>query len=231
MPILFTESELHLADAVSIKICLAQRSGPPWDPRALPDLGLSEEDLERVSHFRDPLVASQYIASHLLLNRALLAVLGTDFTPGMIKREPKGKPFLPGNPVRFSLSRSGDFSAVAISPSVGIGIDLETRLDLSAAREVASRVLGPEELIAWRALKTPFQLEDFRARWCLKEAVLKVSGEGLSRDPRDIALEVNPPQYRLTRFPAEYGPVDKWELGCARLAREVPPLYWAARSR
>ena len=180
--------------------------------------------------FRDPFVASQYAASHLLLNRALKAALGVDFQPQQVRRDPLGKPYLEGNPVRFSLSRSNDYSVVAVSDSVEVGIDLETRMDLAAAREVAARVLGPEELIAWRALKTPFQLEAFRAYWCLKEAVLKVTGEGLSRDPRKVGLVIHPPQYRMVRFPAEFGPVDNWELGRTRLEEGFPPVYWAVRA-
>ncbi len=188
-------------------------------------------DMQRAGRFRDPVVAGRYLASHVLLNRALAEVLGPGFSPEQVLRDAMGKPYLPGRPVHFSLSRSDNYTVAAVSRGHPVGVDIETRMDLSIAREVAGRVLGREESEAWRRLGDTAALEAFRAIWCLKEAILKVSGEGLSRDPGEIQLARDAAGWRLLRLPEGYGDCFEWELGRADPERGFPGVFYAVKNR
>lgn len=95
-----------------------------------------------------------------------------------------GRPQLPGSDLHASVTHSGDVVAVALTPAGPVGVDVEAGrpIDFSAVTDL---VCTPAE----RACVTG--LDDFYAFWTRKEAVLKATGEGLSRPMTD--LHVTPP--------------------------------------
>lgn len=87
-------------------------------------------------------------------------------------------------PYSISISHSGGYVAVALARRAEIGIDLEHRGH--------GRALG-DDLMRWflaepelRQLPTPVLPDVLLDWWCRKESALKATGEGLTRDPRDI---------------------------------------------
>ncbi|HTX84476.1 MAG TPA: 4'-phosphopantetheinyl transferase superfamily protein [Streptosporangiaceae bacterium] len=95
-----------------------------------------------------------------------------------------GRPVLPGAGLHASVSHSGEVVAVALTPRGPLGVDVEAvrLIDFAA---IAESVCTPAERIHVRAEA------DFFTVWTRKEAVLKATGEGLSRPMSDV--HVTPP--------------------------------------
>jgi len=89
-----------------------------------------------------------------------------------------------------SLSRAGTSVAVAISPHGEVGIDIES-IEALSRRGVDDVAFTPSEITAFDRL-APFVAARARTRrWTVKEAVLKLTGEGLNVDPRDLVVGAN----------------------------------------
>ena len=103
----------------------------------------------------------------------------------------RGKPFLVGNPLAFSVSHSGEEILIGISPLSAVGVDIE-KIDPSRALErLARRFYHPEENLA---LGEIISAEKFFRVWTRKEAYLKLEGGGIDRELREFSvLESAPP--------------------------------------
>jgi len=104
-----------------------------------------------------------------------------------------GKPYLtsPRGSVdlRFNLSHSGDFVAVALTNGAEVGIDIEKGRDLPDCLEVARTVFTPHELRIVEQAAVGDRLKAFFTFWTRKEAYIKARGLGLSLslDTFDVA--------------------------------------------
>jgi 4'-phosphopantetheinyl transferase len=102
-----------------------------------------------------------------------------------------GKPALAGEaPLRFSFSHARERAVLAIAWKQEVGIDLEPidpGLDVSRLLTV---VCSQTEAARIDAHPSPARPEAFLAYWTLKEAYLKGIGDGLTRDPRTIEMEL-----------------------------------------
>ena len=114
--------------------------------------------------------------------RDLLAALyrdaaGTDLPP--IAISPRGKPYFPDGPWHFSIShtKSHAFCALAKRP---IGIDAEEMTRVINPR-LAEKVLSPGEKLRYD--HWPDKNDAFLRLWVLKEAAVKLTGEGLRGYP------------------------------------------------
>lgn len=103
----------------------------------------------------------------------------------------KGKPHLEGDKLFFSISHSGEFVACAVSRHpVGIDIEKKRRVDLPLIKRVCN-----EEEISY-VISDSEEITDavcarFLTLWCLKEAYLKFTGEGLSGGLKSISFADN----------------------------------------
>jgi 4'-phosphopantetheinyl transferase len=95
-----------------------------------------------------------------------------------------GRPQLPGTGLHASVTHSGEVAAVALTCAGPVGVDVEAVRVIDFAA-VADSVCAPAER------KGVCTEADFFTFWTRKEAVLKATGEGLSRPMRD--LHVSPP--------------------------------------
>jgi len=95
-----------------------------------------------------------------------------------------GRPQLPGSGLHASVSHSGDIVAVALTGAGPVGVDVEAVRTIDFAA-VTDSVCVPAERGEVRSAL------DFYTFWTRKEAVLKATGEGLSRPMTD--LRVTPP--------------------------------------
>lgn len=188
---------------------------------------LASEDWTRAERYVNQRAARQFLGSHHLLNETLREALGASFHPEQISRDSLGKPFLPGQPVHFSLSRSQDYAAVGLFRTRALGIDIETRIDLATAEEIAGRILCVQELRTWGRLADSVKAATLTRYWCLKEAILKASGEGLTRDPREICISLEETSCRPTALPYSYGGVERWLTGQTVMENGFPTVYWA----
>ncbi len=90
-----------------------------------------------------------------------------------------GRPRLPGSGLHVSVTHSGDVVAVALTSAGPVGVDVEAVRPIDYAA-IADSVCTPAERNAVRAEA------DFYVFWTRKEAVLKATGEGLSRPMTDL---------------------------------------------
>ncbi|NBE54277.1 4'-phosphopantetheinyl transferase superfamily protein [Streptomyces sp. YC537] len=159
----------------------ARHPGEP-DGRAL----LDAEERARAERLRRPADRRLYIAAHVLLRRLLGARLDRDPAGIRYVREPcpgcgapHGRPAVPGAPVHFSLSHSGDLALIALADRP-VGVDLEALADPALVNDV-SRTLHPREREELTSLpEGTSRVEAFTRCWTRKEAYLKGTGEGIT---------------------------------------------------
>ncbi len=98
--------------------------------------------------------------------------------PFKIVRTPEGKPYIPGNPVYFSVSHSGSRTAVAVT-DCPVGIDIE----LYPSGKPYEHIL---EHMSSRERADIHGEKDFLIHWTIKEAYIKMVGSTLAQMYRDL---------------------------------------------
>jgi 4'-phosphopantetheinyl transferase len=132
---------------------------------------------------------------------------------------PHGKPTLahPTSPIRFNLSHSGGFAALALAHGCEVGIDIEAMRPIN--EDIAERYFSPFEIAALHALPARERPPAFFRCWTRKEAVIKATGEGLARrlDSFDVSIATDPA--RVVRF-----------VGVADPARHISLVHFEVAS-
>lgn len=141
---------------------------------------LSIDEQRRASQFVVPEAAAEFEQGRVLLRGVLGEKLGVAPRDVVIEIDPFGRPFVPGNPVCFSLSHSGGHIRLAVSDR-HVGIDIQVK-DRSIEEGMTEVFATPREQ-AWVTSE-----ERFYDLWVRKEAVLKCVGTGFRVDPRSIDL-------------------------------------------
>lgn len=126
--------------------------------------------------------------------RALLRRLYQEFT-GQGEMPPvrvsnSGKPYFEGNPVYFSISHTKRHAFCAVS-SHPIGIDAE-EADRNIDLRLADKILSPAERIHFEAAEEPQTA--LLKLWVLKEAQVKLTGEGLRGWPNHTKFSPDDPR-------------------------------------
>lgn len=135
---------------------------------------LSADERARAARLRDAVHRERFVLAHAFLRRELAARIGTPPAAIAFDFGPAGKPQVKG--LEFSLSRSGELAALAVSSCQAVGVDIEQirpiDVELIAAHHFALR-----EALALAA--SPEPLACFFRLWTRKEAVLKANGLGI----------------------------------------------------
>ena len=149
---------------------------------------------EYVLRFKQAADQKQSAVGWLLLAYGMRQEYGTKKIPDFQKTA-SGKPFFAGkNMPFFNLSHSGNFVGCALHDRE-IGLDIQK---LTEPREsLIRRVCTQEELIS---LKSP---QDFCRIWAMKESAVKLTGEGITGNFREI-LTLHPDIHTHT-IPLENG--------------------------
>lgn len=92
-----------------------------------------------------------------------------------------------GGIVHASVSHTDNASAVAVSVTHAVGVDVE-RLDAARFAGVETVALSPTEQERWHRLPGHRRLRSLAEQWTAKEAVTKALGTGLTTDPATIEL-------------------------------------------
>lgn len=140
--------------------------------RALEEI--SPERRAYALRYRQDLDRRLSVAVYLLLKEALREEYGIEGNPRLAVG-PNGKPHLPDNPdVHFNFSHCTRAAACVVSDGP-VGIDIEEIAPVNW--EVARRVLSADELAKTKAAPEPETA--FARYWTCKEALVKLTGEGL----------------------------------------------------
>lgn len=209
----------------------------PHDPAAHPRLValLDEHERERLRAFRRPEDAARYLAAHALARLVLARRL--DAHPGALAfdrtcrcGEQHGKPRLAGPGPQFSLTHSGDLVGLAVADGP-VGLDVEHHRTLSDVAGMAEHVSSPAEL----ARPLPAGTAEFLVVWTRKEALLKVTGQGLSLPMSAITLRpgAGPPAVQAWDgegapegpvWLADLAPAPRHPAAVAGLGEVAPPV-------
>jgi 4'-phosphopantetheinyl transferase len=164
-----------------LEVWVADLEVPPDELPALAAL-LDDGERARAERLRFEDLRRRFVASHAMVRLVLRGRVGGDvrFVVGE-----HGKPALAGEGVHFNLSHAGERALLAISDQP-VGVDVERLRALSNLDAMAQRVMSPAELRTYQEAADPTRC--FFDLWVRKEAVLKATGEGISRELR--ALDV-----------------------------------------
>lgn len=130
-------------------------------------LTLDERENHLINSIRHPHKKLHWLSSRLLL-RILL-----DNPGGFIHLESdeRGKPVVQNFPVKISISHSAEFSALMLSESLDVGIDIE-KIDPKITR-IQHKFLREEE---FKNISEENSTEQVYVYWCAKEAMYKLHG-------------------------------------------------------
>ncbi|HEY8914401.1 4'-phosphopantetheinyl transferase family protein [Lacisediminihabitans sp.] len=164
---------------------IAARLGlPSGDARPAEWLDLDER--ARAASLVDPLTSERFARAHAVLRLVLGSVLKVEPALVSFRRGacpacggPHGRPEL-AHPrgLEFTLSRSGSWVAVAVREGAAIGVDIEVRRPDAGLAPLGRDMLAPGEAVTGDILDV----------WVRKEALLKATGFGLSREMSTVAL-------------------------------------------
>ena len=180
---------------------------------SLQDLHLLDADEQRrAQRFVQPVHRERFIAAHAGLRRLLAACTGA--LPESLQFERVGihhKPRLQSATLRFNLSHSQDWAAVAIADGCEVGIDIEAVRPIEP--ELPQRYFSAQEQSALAQLSGAEWLEGCFRAWTRKEALLKAIGAGLALPLGEftVSLATNAPAALLASALPELH-VEDWSL-------------------
>jgi phosphopantetheinyl transferase len=122
-----------------------------------------------------------------LAGRYMLAHLQPEFPYSLVDITENNKPFLPGNPVHFSIAHCGDFAAAIVSRDKHVGIDVE--VITPRVEKVRDKFLSAAEQGYLRTIKSMEHIQLLTLCWCIKEAIYKWYGLGGVDFIRDMVLD------------------------------------------
>lgn len=128
----------------------------------------------------------EHMLGENLIAKALLEEYGLHLDDEPRSRGEFGKPFFSFQPsIHYNISYSGKYIYCIIAETpVGIDIQIETEMDYP----LVLKRLVPENR-AQEILQAENITEEFFREWVKREAFIKFTGEGLSRDTKKLRLD------------------------------------------
>lgn len=188
----------------------SQLAAAPSGPRLRLDSNLARTPLraftsaaeqERAARFRRPVDGERYLAAHAAVRHVLSRYLGCSPRDVPFAVAGRGKPRVPGSEFEFNLSHSASLALIAVARGRQVGVDVERQRPLSDVDGLAERVCTHEERV-WLAATPSTEREGaFLALWTRKEALAKMTGDGLRAIGRDAWHESeDAADYRLEQL-------------------------------
>lgn len=151
--------------------------------------------LEKALSYRRHIDRFLCAKAYLLLKEGLSKLYGINCNPDFAYG-PAGKPYLKKYPsVHFNLSHCSTCVCCVISSSE-VGVDVE---DIQYDQEVAARVFNASERKRIDVSGRP-DIE-FTRLWTMKESYLKLTGDGLCDDLRNLLCSAELPAFRTAEYP------------------------------
>ena len=134
---------------------------------------------------------SGHEAGRKLLAEAYRQATGEDLPP--IAVTPRGKPYFPDSPWYFSISHTKNHAFCALAP-FPLGMDAE-EMDRNINPKLADKVLSEREKLRFQGY--PDKNDAFLRLWVLKEASVKLTGEGLQGYPNHTDFSPDDPRIQI----------------------------------
>lgn len=148
---------------------------------------LPERRKEAVDRARNPEIAKKRLYTGAFLQYVLAKETGIFTERLQYEYNEWGKPALVGSDIHFNLSHSGEYVVLAVSDQP-IGIDVEHKT--KNYESLAKRCFCPEEYADIVSVDTREEQEKrFLEYWTMKEAYIKLRGEGMRIPFRSFLIE------------------------------------------
>lgn len=171
---------------------------------------LDEAERERAERFVFEHLRRRFVVAHALVRRVLGDV---DVAVGE-----HGKPMVAGGGgPHFNLSHSGERAVLAVRDDGPVGVDVEQVRSLARLDAMAERVMSPSEHEEF--FRSVDRTRFFFDVWVAKEAVLKATGEGITRPLREVdtgSVRVVPIEVGAGYVGAVASSGDDWEVSLRR---------------
>jgi 4'-phosphopantetheinyl transferase len=148
---------------------------------------------ERAARFRHVEDRRRFVLGRSSLRRLLAAELGVADSALVFGVNAFGKRLLlsPDNAIDFSSSHSGDWVLHAFDTAHAVGVDVECVRPGFAATPDFAVALSPEERLRLEQVPERDRAHAFARVWVRKEAYVKALGEGMSRSPAHISIDLD----------------------------------------
>jgi 4'-phosphopantetheinyl transferase len=184
-----TADTIHLW---TIRLDEADRSGAP----------LSTDERDRAARFRFDADRRRFVSARAAVRSILADYLGLPPGSVVFTTGPWGKPMLDparhGPALRFNLSHSHELALVVVARDRDVGIDVERQRVLPDLERIVARFFSAAERAALERLSADHRPDVFFRLWTLKEAYLKASGDGFSRNVQDIVVDLDADEQRAS---------------------------------
>ena len=131
---------------------------------------------------------SGHEAGRMLLKELYREATGKDLPE--IRITDRGKPYFPDSDWHFSISHTPNHAFCVLSRN-NVGLDAE-ELDRKVNLKLAEKILSPEEKARFDAAEN--KEKALLTFWVLKEATVKLSGEGLRGYPKHTNFTLEDPR-------------------------------------
>ena len=131
---------------------------------------------------------SGHEAGRMLLKELYREATGKDLPE--IRITDRGKPYFPDSDCHFSISHTPNHAFCVLSRN-NVGLDAE-ELDRKVNLKLAKKILSPEEKARFDAAEN--KEKALLTFWVLKEATVKLSGEGLRGYPKHTNFTLEDPR-------------------------------------
>lgn len=186
---------------------------------------LNEEEQARAARFHFERDCGMFVCCRAALRRILADRTGRDAAALRFAVGPCGKPALLGDGIEFNVSHAGHWFACAVSENGPVGIDVEQVHAMRDMLAVAQHFFAPAEVERLFAIAEPDRTQSFFECWTRKEAVIKATGEGVSRPLDSFEVAFGPGSVAaLLRLDDQLNP------GWGMRSFEPAPGYLAALS-
>jgi phosphopantetheinyl transferase len=138
---------------------------------------VNDSSRRRAADFKNPRRLKQFLLGQLLLQRLYRLLFHKDLPS--VSYEENGRPFFDDSDVIFNLSHSRDLVVCGINQSGRLGVDIEHVNSKRNWQGIANECFGNEELDCLEKAEEP--LNQFYSTWTIKEAIVKLSGQGVHR--------------------------------------------------
>jgi 4'-phosphopantetheinyl transferase len=201
---------------------------------SLTDYGrlLSEDEVERASQFKFDHLRDFYTFCRGTLRRTLSRYLAVPGDSIRFQYGEKGKPFLPQTRLQFNVSHSGSLFVCSVSSGLTIGVDVEQIRPIEDMTAIAAQFFAPAEQSHLASIAEEDRTHAFHECWTRKEAVIKATGEGVSRPLDSFEVAFGPGTMpHLMRIDDNYSPtwqMDSFEPSPGYVGAVTSPSPWSS---
>ena len=166
------------------------RAGPHSSPQSVAlAYFTTASERERAARFKRPGDRGRFLAARGALRRILAGYLHCDPHTISFSHGKWGKPSVEGSSLCFNLSHSDALALVAVAHGRLVGVDVERKREIADLDGLATRICSPRERLELEAMTPSDRQGAFLAMWTRKEALAKMTGEGVRALSRDVCFD------------------------------------------